>query len=67
MTELLLSTTNGLDGVWSEMLRMWSDPSLRPALIAAAVMGLVLGCLLVPLCRRVWLAIKPRGTTRTRD
>lgn len=66
MNQFLATAASG-QGVMDAMLESWSDPALRPALFAAAMLGLILGCLLIPLGRRVWLAIKPRSTTRTRD
>lgn len=67
MMHLVLATTEASGGILNAVQDAWNQPAVRPVLIIAALCGLVLGCVLVPLCRRVWLAIKPRETMRSRD
>lgn len=53
-------------GLWDVVADSWADPNLRPVIIGAVAVGLVAGCVLVPLSRRLWLSIKPRNANTNR-
>lgn len=54
-----------IGGFWATAESLWSEPGTRGVLAATVLMGVVLGCALVPVCRRVWLAIKSDGIKQT--